>query len=138
MKSVLILGAGGFIGAYLTEALARHKDFVLTAVDISREKLDDLDIPFVYRSLDLTTDKEVIRELICQHDVVVNLIAIANPGIYVKDPLATFKLDFIENLWIVEQCVEAKKRLIQFSTSEVYGKSPAIFTPRHGLLCQKV
>jgi nucleoside-diphosphate-sugar epimerase len=48
---------------------------------------------------------------------------------YIKDPLYTFQLDFMENLWIVDQCIKHHKRLIQFSTSEVDGKSPALFLP---------
>lgn len=127
MKRILVLGAGGFIGSYLTEAIAKNEHLQLTAVDITREKLDDLSVDFKYLSLDLTKDKADIQQLIADHEVIVNLIAIANPGIYVKDPLATFNLDFVENLWIVETCVKAKKRLIHFSTSEVYGKSPSVF-----------
>lgn len=127
MKKVLILGAGGFIGSHLTEAIAKHPDFDLIAIDITKEKLDDIKVNFQYQTLDLTKNRKELSDLIHQHDIIVNLIAIANPGIYVKDPLSTFRLDFTENLWIVEECVKAKKRLIHFSSSEVYGKSPSHF-----------
>jgi UDP-apiose/xylose synthase len=40
-------------------------------------------------------------------------------------PLEVFRLNFIENLKIAEACVRHKKRLIQFSTCEVYGRTAA-------------
>jgi UDP-apiose/xylose synthase len=56
---------------------------------------------------------------------VIDLVAVANPSVYVTDPLEVFKLNFTENLKIAELCVKHKKRLIQFSTCEVYGKTIA-------------
>lgn len=129
MKSVLALGAGGFIGSHLCEALFQHAGFQVTAVDIYSDKLDETNCDIPYYHLDLYKNKTRINELIHSHDIIINLIAIANPGIYVQDPLATFNLDFTENLYVVEQCVQHQKRLIQFSTSEVYGKSASIFRP---------
>jgi len=54
---------------------------------------------------------------------VIDLIAYANPGMYVKYPLDVFKLNFTENMRFAEACVRHKKRLIQFSTCEVYGRT---------------
>ena len=129
MKSVLVLGAGGFIGSHLTEALVDAKDFIVAGVDVTSEKLDEVKLESNFYSYDLTKDRNSIDNLIRDHDIVVNLIAIANPGIYVQDPLGTFRLDFLENLFVVESCVKYGKRLIQFSTSEVYGKSLSVFDP---------
>jgi UDP-apiose/xylose synthase len=56
-------------------------------------------------------------------DLVIDLIAYANPGLYVKIPLEVFRLNFTENLKIAEACVRRGKRLIQFSTCEVYGRT---------------
>jgi UDP-apiose/xylose synthase len=56
---------------------------------------------------------------------VIDLIAYANPGLYLRIPLEVFRLNFIENLKIAEACVRHRKRLIQFSTCEVYGRTAA-------------
>ncbi|GJL59305.1 MAG: hypothetical protein NPIRA03_21620 [Nitrospirales bacterium] len=72
-----------------------------------------------------------LMELVQDADVVIDLIAYANPGLYVKMPLEVFRLNFTENLKIAEACVALKKRLIQFSTCEVYGKTPASFMNGH-------
>jgi nucleoside-diphosphate-sugar epimerase len=57
-------------------------------------------------------------------DVVIPLVAIANPAQYVKDPLRVFELDFESNLAVVRQCAKYRKRIIFPSTSEVYGMCP--------------
>ncbi len=50
-----------------------------------------------------------------------DLVAIANPLVYTKDPLHVFELDFLENLRVAQECAKRSTRLIQFSTCEVYG-----------------
>jgi UDP-apiose/xylose synthase len=44
-------------------------------------------------------------------------------------PLDVFRLNFIENLKIAETCVRHGKRLIQFSSCEVYGKTVSSIIP---------
>jgi UDP-apiose/xylose synthase len=53
----------------------------------------------------------------------VDLIAYANPSIYVTDPLEVFDLNFVQNLEIAKLCIAHRKRLIQYSSAEVYGKT---------------
>ena len=55
--------------------------------------------------------------------MVVDLVAIATPALYMRDPLHVLELDFLENLRVAEMCADAGTRLIQFSTCEVYGKT---------------
>lgn len=45
--------------------------------------------------------------------LVIDLIAYANPGLYIRTPLEVFRLNFMENLKIAESCVRHKKCLIQ-------------------------
>jgi nucleoside-diphosphate-sugar epimerase len=131
---VLSLGAGGFIGAHLTERLL-EAGHIVTAVDIHSDKIDDLighpRLTFVERSIaDRTFD---LGGMIAAADVVVDLVAHANPGIYVRQPLDVFRLNFQENLRIAETCVEKGRRLIQFSSCEVYGKTPVAVLHAYGL-----
>ena len=123
---VLNLGGAGFIGSHLTARLLKEGHTV-TVVDQNHDKIQE----WVSQER-LTVIKEDIRkpdwgmkELVQDADVVIDLIAYANPGLYVKMPLEVFQLNFVENLKIAETCVEQNKRLIQFSTCEVYGKSIA-------------
>lgn len=125
---ILCLGGAGFIGSHLTARLLKEGHAV-TVVDQDHDKIQE------WVGLDnLRVVKEDIRrpdwglmELVQDADVVIDLIAYANPGLYVKIPLEVFRLNFTENLKIAEACVTLNKRLIQFSTCEVYGKTPASF-----------
>ena len=123
---ILALGAAGFIGSHLTRRLLQEGHAVV-AVDLSKDKvaesLGHAGLTFLeqdIRSPDLDLDG-----LVKDSDLVIDLIAYANPGLYLRIPLEVFRLNFTENLKIAESCVKHKKRLIQFSTCEVYGRTAA-------------
>lgn len=123
---ILALGAGGFIGCHLTHRLL-DEGCRVAAVDIDLAKLSgDIGRPA------LTAIQQDIRKagwdldaMVRDSDLVIDLIAYANPGLYVRMPLEVFRLNFTENLKIAESCVRHGKRLIQFSTCEVYGRTVA-------------
>jgi UDP-apiose/xylose synthase len=121
---LLIIGAGGFIGSNLIEYLIERGEHEIVGVDITDAKLHDISGPnFTYIEADITKSPELAEKLVSESDVVVDLIAYANPSIYVSSPLEVAKLNFFENLKITEMCIKHGKRLFQYSTSEVYGKS---------------
>jgi nucleoside-diphosphate-sugar epimerase len=123
---ILNLGAGGFIGSHLTQRLLSEGHSV-TAVDLWQEKVEDLlanpRLKFIRQ--DIREPGWNLDRLVQQADLVIDLIAYANPGLYIRMPLEVFRLNFTENLKIAEACVRHNKRLIQFSTCEVYGRSAA-------------
>jgi nucleoside-diphosphate-sugar epimerase len=125
-QRVVILGANGFIGSALTAAILRTRDWEVYGIDLSAHKLGSLcDSPrFRFVEGDITINREWVEYHIKKSDVVVPLVAIANPAQYVKDPLRVFELDFEANLEVVRQCVKYRKRLVFPSTSEIYGMSP--------------
>src|SRR5579862_6477803 len=120
---ILILGANGFIGSNLSEAILTKTDWQIVAMDMSKDKLEKcLNHPhFHFTEGDITLQKDWIREQIKQCDVVLPLVAIATPATYVQNPLRVFELDFEANLEIIRHCVKEKTRIIFPSTSEVYG-----------------
>ncbi|HKU14386.1 MAG TPA: bifunctional UDP-4-keto-pentose/UDP-xylose synthase [Steroidobacteraceae bacterium] len=124
-RRVVILGANGFIGSALTAAILRTRNWEVYGMDLSDHKLGNLcDSPrFRFVEGDITINREWVEYHIKKSDVVVPLVAIANPAQYVKDPLRVFELDFEANLEVVRQCVKYRKRLVFPSTSEIYGMS---------------
>ncbi|MPZ99205.1 MAG: NAD-dependent epimerase/dehydratase family protein [Dehalococcoidia bacterium] len=119
--NIAILGAGGFIGSHLVEHLLARGEHSIVGLDIEDEKLQGIEGPaFTFVRSDV---REVPDSVVRDADVVVDLIAYANPSIYVESPLEVFRLNFMTNLEIANQCIRYGKRLIQYSTSEVYGKS---------------
>lgn len=123
---VLILGANGFIGSHLSEAILEKTDWQIDAMDLHQDKLGAClsNARFHFTEGDITQMDDWIKERVQQCDVVLPLVAIATPSLYVQDPLRVFELDFEANLKIVRHCVTYKKRIIFPSTSEVYGMCP--------------
>ncbi|MBE6447410.1 MAG: bifunctional UDP-4-keto-pentose/UDP-xylose synthase [Alphaproteobacteria bacterium] len=122
--NILIIGAGGFIGSNLSEAiLNQRKDWNITAIDISSAKIQSLlgRPNFNFIQSDILTDFDVVENAVRNCNVVLPLAAIASPLMYVQDPMKVFELDFEANLRIVKSAAQYKKRVIFPSTSEVYG-----------------
>jgi len=122
---ILLLGGGGFIGSHVVDQLLQRTDHELVAYDLYDEKLVSGNGHSALKFIrgDIREDHERLGALVHESDLVVDLIAHANPSLYIKVPLDVVDLNFHENLFIAESCIKHSKRLIQFSTCEVYGKS---------------
>lgn len=120
---VLILGANGFIGSHLCEAILAKTNWQVYAMDLAVDKLSACTghERFHFFQGDMTVEKAWIAEHIKKCDVVLPLAAIATPATYVQNPLRIFELDFEANIEIIRQCVRHQKRIVFPSTSEVYG-----------------
>lgn len=122
---ILILGVNGFIGSSLTERILATTDWEIYGLDIGTHKISEfLNHPrFHFMEGDINIHKEWIEYHIKKCDVILPLVAVANPSVYVNNPLLVFELDFESNLSVVRQCVKYKKHVVFPSTSEVYGMS---------------
>ncbi len=120
---ILILGANGFIGGHLCEAIMNKTSWQIYAMDLMQDKLQAYinNDRFCFHQGDITVEQAWIREHIEKCDVILPLVAIATPATYVQNPLRVFELDFEANLEIIRQCVQYQKRIVFPSTSEVYG-----------------
>jgi nucleoside-diphosphate-sugar epimerase len=120
---VLILGVNGFIGSSLVWKILTETDWEVYGMDMASNKLGHvLNQPrFRFVEGDITINKEWIEYHVRKCDVILPLVAIATPGLYVKDPLRIFDLDFEANLEIIRKVLKHRKRLVFPSTSEVYG-----------------
>lgn len=123
-----MLGAAGFIGSHLTARLLKEGHTVV-GVDVKNDKIIEYlaheRLEFVEE--DIRKKNWNLDKLVGNADLVIDLIAYANPGLYVQIPLDVFQLNFMDNLRIAESCIKQKKRLIQFSSCEVYGKTISSF-----------
>ncbi len=134
---IVLLGGGGFIGSHLAEWLLARGTHDVIATDINHDKLRHLldHGRFTYFDSDIHTDVQLTRQLVESADVVVNLVAVATPKTYTLNPLHVFELDFLDNLRVAQMCAEMNRRLVQFSTCEIYGPTwlslvpPELATP---------
>jgi UDP-4-amino-4-deoxy-L-arabinose formyltransferase/UDP-glucuronic acid dehydrogenase (UDP-4-keto-hexauronic acid decarboxylating) len=122
-KSVLILGANGFIGRALSQRLLETGRHEVHGMDLRSDNLADLQgLPdFHFHEGDIAIHREWIEYHVRRCDVILPLVAIATPIEYMRNAVRVFELDFEENLRIVRYCVQYQKRVVFPSTSEVYG-----------------
>ena len=125
VRKILILGVNGFIGSHLLRRLIERTQDIVVGLDLHDYNILDLleHQQFTFFQGDLAESHDWVEEQIEACDVIIPLIAIAQPKLYVEQPLRVFELDFEENLRIVRWTSLFRKRLIFPSTSEVYGMS---------------
>ncbi|KMZ65985.1 UDP-D-apiose/UDP-D-xylose synthase 2 [Zostera marina] len=138
--TICMIGAGGFIGSHLCEKLLFETPHIVLAVDVYNDKIAHLlessenkkqpwDGRIQFHRLNIKNDSR-LEGLIKMSDLVINLAAICTPADYNTRPLDTIYSNFIDALPVVKYCTENKKRLIHFSTCEVYGKTIGSFLPK--------
>ncbi|MBP02198.1 MAG: hypothetical protein CMM25_05275 [Rhodospirillaceae bacterium] len=116
---ILLLGGGGFIGRHIADVVCQNNKVTIYDKEVPSQMIRDFSGEIIVD--DIRSPAVDIDMLVNQNDVIIDLIAYANPKLYIDKPLETFNICFTENLKIAEMCVKYNKRLIQFSTSEVYG-----------------
>jgi len=123
-STIAVLGAGGFIGSHLVPALAAREGTSVLAVDRSFDKLT---VPSesagrVERRQASLSDPGVIEEITARAGVVVSLTALCNPALYNTQPLEVIDANYTDLVPLVKLCAARGRRLIHFSTCEVYGR----------------
>ncbi|MEM0953131.1 MAG: NAD-dependent epimerase/dehydratase family protein [Pseudomonadota bacterium] len=123
---IALLGGGGFIGSNLALHLSTLSQFEVTVYDRDAAKLqqrfaDSSACRFV--SCDVREDAPALASAVSDADLVVNLIAHVLPKQFIGTPLEVVELNLHDNLRVLEACVRFQKRILHFSTCEVYGKT---------------
>ncbi|KAJ0872325.1 putative UDP-glucuronate decarboxylase [Helianthus annuus] len=134
--TICMIGAGGFIGSHLCEKLMSETNHTVLAVDVYSDKIKHLlepdSVPWSgriqFHRINIKNDSRLEGLIKCS-DLTVNLAAICTPADYNTRPLDTIYSNFIDALPVVKYCSENNKRLIHFSTCEVYGKTIGSFLP---------
>jgi len=121
-QRICLLGAGGFLGSHLSEALMRRTGAELGLVDRSFAKLEmprDDRARVVEGSLQ---DPGVLEGAVAGCDAVVSMTALCNPSLYNTRPRDVIHASFSDLVPLVELCATRRIWLVHFSTCEVYGK----------------
>jgi len=127
----LITGGAGFIGSHLTEALLDKGEEVYVLDDLSTGRIENLDKAkecerFHYHIGSITSDEQVLAELIDRVDVIYHLAAAVGVRLIVERPVHTIETNIAGTEWVLRLAAKKKKKVILASTSEVYGKTDKI------------
>jgi UDP-apiose/xylose synthase len=141
--TICMIGAGGFIGSHLCEKLLNETSHKILALDVYNDKIKHLLEPnsslwadrIQFHRINIKQDSR-LEGLIKMADLTINLAAICTPADYNTRPLDTIYSNFIDALPVVKYCSENNKRLIHFSTCEVYGKTIGSYLPKDSPLRQ--
>lgn len=136
-KTLVVIGAAGFIGSHFLEKLMGETDKYVIAIDMVGEKIAHILKPgqehssrIEFHKFDIRTDIPRLESLIARCETVVNLAAICNPAEYNTRPMDTINSNFTDALPVIKACTDMGKHLVHFSTCEVYGKTLAGFADK--------
>lgn len=126
MKKVLITGAAGMVGSYLSEELLK-RGYQITGIDnLSFGKKENLERclnsdNFSFVAADVL-DLEAIKKLSADMDIIIHLAALKKP--YENDPTdMTLRVNADGTRNILEAARDRKIKVVFSSTSDVYGGS---------------
>lgn len=129
MSTVLVTGGAGFVGAALTKELVANGEKV-TVLDAApaasalrlADEMDEID----YQQMDLRDRDGLSEALSGSWDQIYHLAAVVGVDRYLSDPLALLDVNVIASREIIRVAAEQGSRLLFASSSEIYGRNPAI------------
>jgi len=125
--NALVTGGAGFIGSHLVEALLERGDSVWVMDDLSTGRFENIAhlegrTGFEY-VIDTILDERVVSSLTSKVDVVFHLAAAVGVQYIIDNPLKALETNIRGTEIVLQQANEYKKKVMIFSTSEIYGKA---------------
>lgn len=124
MRRILVTGGAGFIGSHLCSRLVEEGNDVICVDNLftgSKNNIQDLFDNHHFEFL----RHDVTKELLVEVDQIYNLACPASPVHYQYNPVKTMKTSVMGAINMLGLAKRIKARILQASTSEVYG-NPSI------------
>lgn len=119
----LITGGAGFIGSHLCETLAARGDSIFVLDDLSTGRFENIEhISDVECVIDSVSNRDIVRDLVREVDVVYHLAATVGVQLVVDKPIQTIVNNVGGTEVVLEETCRYRRKLLITSTSEVYGK----------------
>ena len=117
---ILLTGAAGFLGSHLTTKLLDSGHEVIGLDDLSTGSLSNLSKALVNPSFTFI-EHDVRKPFQAKVDAILNFACPASPKNYQLDPVRTIETNFLGIINMLHLAKEHGARIVQASTSEVYG-----------------
>ena len=119
--AILVTGGAGFLGSHLIEQLLGQGHRVTALDNLMSGSLENLE-PFLGNPRFQFVKYDVIDPYTTDADQIYNFACAASPQRYQRDPIHTFKTSIFGALNAANAALRFKARILQASTSEVYGE----------------
>ncbi len=124
MKRILITGGAGFLGSHLCERLLKEGNDVICLDNYFTGSKDNVRHLLGNNNFELVRH-DVVEPYAAEVDEIYNLACPASPVHYQYNPIKTTKVSVMGALNMLSLAKRVRARILQASTSEVYG-DPAI------------
>jgi len=127
---IFVTGGAGFIGSHLSEGLLDRGHEVWALDDLSTGRLENLQTfqrnPR-FRFLEGNVmDQSLVNGLVAQSDRVYHLAAAVGVKYVLENPLRSLITSIRGTEVVLQACAEHERRVVIFSSSEVYGKGVTV------------
>lgn len=117
---ILVTGGAGFIGSHLCKSLLENENEVICLDNLytgSKKNISKLLVNPLFKFI----EHDICNPIDIKVDQIYNLACPASPLHYQKNPIYTIKTNFIGIFNILENAEKHNAKVLQASTSEVYG-----------------
>ena len=131
MKTILVTGGAGFVGSHLCERLLASGDRVICVDNFLTSSKDNIKHLLENKNFVLV-EHDIINPLYIEEKIneIYNLACPASPVHYQKNPIRTVKANTIGVINILGLARAKQAKILQASTSEVYGDPWFIRKPK--------
>ena len=119
-KQILVTGGTGFIGSNLCDSLLRSGCHILCVDDLSVANERNVRLLKQHPNFTLI-QHDVVEPFFAGADQIYNLACPASPAFYQYDPVKTIRTNVMGMLNMLELAKKTNARILQASTSEIYG-----------------
>lgn len=121
-KKILVTGGAGFLGSHLCDRLIENGNKVICVDNLSTGSIRNIEHLLDNDNFEFIK-QDIIEPFYREIDQIYNLACPASPVKYQENPVQTIKTNSIGVLNLLELCKKQGARLLQCSTSEIYGKA---------------
>lgn len=120
MKRILVTGGAGFIGSHLCERLVKEGNDVICLDNFFTGAKENIRKLMAYNNFEWIRH-DITKEIYLEVDQIYNLACPASPPHYQQNPIKTAKTSVLGAINMLGLAKRVHARILQASTSEVYG-----------------